>query len=76
MTEHAFNSDFTLKKILERLDDFDKRLKSLESHERSESKLNEIQARQVWKDLERGPPEHKAEVERRVADMMKELKEC
>lgn len=61
--------------VAEHFKRIDERLDALESYCKRASKLNEIQARQVREDLERGPPEHKAEVERRVADIMKELNE-
>jgi hypothetical protein len=63
---HALNVDLVLHQILKRLD-------ALESHRKWEAKLNEIQARREDEDLKHEPPEMRAEIERRVNDMMKEL---
>jgi hypothetical protein len=59
--------------IIERLNNIEKRLASLESHRKFESKLNEIHYRELQEDLDNEPPEHRAAVEKRVAKIMKEL---
>lgn len=61
--------------VAERFKRIEERLDALESHRKREAKLIEIEARREEENLKHEPPEVRAEVERRIAEIMKELNE-